>query len=308
MIDRLKKRPYIFFILPGFLLYSLFVVYPIFSAFFTSLTEWSGIGPKSFVGFDNYIELFKNKQFFTQLTNALKHNLIIFALNTGVVLPVQIYMAYTIYNGIRGYRFFQSMIFAPQFISSTVIVFMGTLVLDMNIGIFNRILEWIGLTGWVRPWLGLPQYGIYIVWLLAAWAGVGVGMMFLVGAMKMIPEENMEAAIIDGAGYWRRLFSIILPQIRTTIFNLLILTYIFSMTSFDFSFLLGGVAGGINYSLDVMSLFFYRVAFGSDGEIGGTLDRNAMGMGTTIACVMFCFILIMALLQLYFSYRKSEVE
>lgn len=306
MLTWLKKRPFIWFILPGLFLYSLFSIYPIFSAAQLSLTKWDGIGVKQFIGFQNYIELFSNPELSRQLVNALKNSGTIFLLNTAVVLPLQIIIAYMLFSQIKGHRFFQAMIFSPQFISTPVIVFMGVLIFDGNIGVFNKLLEAIGLGEYTRPWMGVPEFGIYMVWLLIAWSGIGVGMVFFLGAMKMISHEIMEAALLEGAGYWRRFWSIIVPQIKTTIFNMLILTYIFAMTTFDFSFMLGGVSGGINRSVDVMSLFFYRIAFGENSAVGGTTNVNAMGMGTTIACVMFVIIFVVALLQLSITYRKSE--
>lgn len=306
MLTWLKKRPFIWFILPGLLLYSLFSIYPIFSAAQLSLTKWDGIGVKQFIGFQNYMELFSNPELSSQLVNALKNSGTIFLLNTVVVLPLQIIIAYILFSQIKGHRFFQAMIFSPQFISTPVIVFMGVLIFDGNIGVFNKLLEAIGLGEYTRPWMGVPEFGIYIVWLLIAWSGIGVGMVFFLGAMKMISHEIMEAALLEGASYWRRFWSIIVPQIKTTIFNMLILTYIFAMTTFDFSFMLGGVSGGINRSVDVMSLFFYRIAFGENSAVGGTTNVNAMGMGTTIACVMFVIIFVVALLQLSLTYRKSE--
>lgn len=304
----LRKRPYLWFIAPGLLVYTVFSIYPIVSAVQISLNRWDGIGPKTFVGFANYAELFANDALFEQLTNALGHSLTIFALNACIVLPAQLYMAYMLYNRVRGFSFFQAMIFSPQFISTPVIVFLGALMLDGNIGVVNKLLETAGLGSWARPWMGLPELGIYVVWLLAAWAGIGIGMIFFVGAMRMISGEVMEAALLDGATYWGRFFRIIVPLIRTTILNLLVLTYIFSMTVFDYSFILGGASGGIHFSMDVMALFFYRVAFGDNSSVGGTMNANAMGMGTTIACVMFAVIFVVALLQVVVTYRKTEEE
>jgi len=183
---------------------------------------------------------------------------------------------------------------------------MGALLLDGNIGVVNKVLEWIGLGDHTKPWMGIPEYGIYIVWAMAAWSGVGVGMVFFLGAMKMIQEEMLEAAYLDGAGTWKRFLYIILPQLKTTIMNMLILTYIYSMTVFDFSFILGGVSGGIDRSVDVMALFFYRISFGDNSAVGGTLNTNAMGMGTTIACVMFAMVFVVALVQIMLTYRQTE--
>jgi len=302
----IRSKPFLWFILPGFVLYTLFSVYPIFSAVQISLYEWDGIGAKTFTGLSNYAELFSNPELFSQLTNALTHSLTLFALNALVVLPAQLYLAYLLYGKIRGHRFFQAMIFSPQFIATPVIAFMGTLVFDGNIGVFNKLLETVGLGEWTRPWMGLPELGIYMVWVLVAWSGIGVGMIFFLGAMKMISHEVIEAALLDGASYWGRFFRIVLPQIKTTILNMLILTYIFAMTMFDFSFILGGASGGINRSVDVMALFFYRIAFGDNSAVGGTTNVNAMGMGTTIACVMFAIVFAVALVQVLVTYRRTE--
>jgi raffinose/stachyose/melibiose transport system permease protein len=301
-----KQRPYIWFIIPGFLLYTIFVVYPIFSAAGLSLYQWNGFGDKTFVGLGNYAELFTNAELKRQFLNALKHNALLVVLNVGLLMPIQLYFAYIIYSKVKGYRFFQTMIFAPQFITTSVIVFLGTLVFDQNIGIFNHLLNSIGLEEYVRNWLGIPGYEMLTVFLMNAWAGVGFSMIYFVAAMKMLSDEVMEAAYLDGAGYWRRFFSVIIPQIKASIVNIAIISYIAAMTLFDFSYLLGGTSGGIGNSMDVMTLFFYRITFGTNGAMGGSVGSNSIGMGTTIACVMFAIIFLVALVQLKMSYRKED--
>lgn len=301
-----KTRHYLIFILPGFILYCLFVIYPIISAALNSLYKWNGIGPKTYVGFQNYIELFTNSELLSQLLNALKNSLIIFVLTVLIILPLQIIFAYMIYSKTRGHSVLQAVIFSPQFISTPVIVFIFTLLLDSNIGIVNEFLKNVGLAFLAQPWLGMPSLGIYIVWLMISWAGFGVGMVILIGAMKMIPTDAIEAAFLEGAGYWKRLMIIIFPQIKTTILNLIIISYITAMTIFDYSYILGGVAGGINGSVDVMSLFFYRIAFGDNNPLGGNLSENSIGMGTTVAVVLFLIIVVVAAIQMYFTVRKEE--
>ncbi len=306
MIKLFRKRPYIWFLLPGFILYTIFIIYPIFAAGQLSLYHWNGIGDKIFVGFQNYIDLFTNKDLMSQMINALKHSLIIFALTVCIAMPVQIIMAYMVYSKAKGGNYFQVAIFSPQFISTPVIVFIFTLIFDGNIGIVNKFLEVAGLGVLTRPWLGIPQYGIYIVWAMITWAGIGVGMMYFIGAMKMIDKDSLESAYMEGAGFWKRLWYIILPQIKMTILNLVLVSYIVSMTIFDYSYILGGTSGGINRNVDVMSLFFYRMAFGDTNPLGGNISANSMGMGTTVACVLFLMIFVIALVQLLFVYRKED--
>jgi raffinose/stachyose/melibiose transport system permease protein len=305
----IRKRPYLFFLAPGFILYTLFVVYPIFAAGSISFFHWNGIGPKTFVGFANYIELFTSSELISQFRNALLNSLKIFGLSVVILIPLQIIAAYMIYNEVKGFKFFRVVIFSPQFISTPVIAFIFKLLLDSNVGVFNKLLEWIGLGQYVRPWLGIPEFGMYIVWLMISWTGFGVGMIFFLGAMKMISRDSLEAGYLDGAGYWRRLFSIILPQIKVTVLNMILITYIVSMTIFDFNFILGGVSGGLNRNLDVMSLFFYRITFGvSNNPLGGNLSSNAMGLGSTVAVVLFALIFVISLLQIILTYKRRGEE
>ena len=301
-----QKRPYIMFLIPGFIMYLIFVIYPIFSAGHISFFKWNGYGPKEFVGFSNYVQLFTNADMMAQFFNALKNCLIIFALTVLVVIPAQIIMAYMIHSKVRGKSFFQIAIFSPQFISTPVIVFIFMLLFDGNFGIINESLKVIGLGDLVKPWLGIPEYGIYIVWIMISWAGVGVGMIYFLGAMKMISNESLESAYVDGAGFWRRLWFIILPQVRNTLVNLILTTYIIAMTIFDFSYILGGSGGGVSRSVDTLSLLFYRTAFGENNPLGGKVSVNSMGSGTTIACVLFLLVFIVAILQIVFMYRERE--
>lgn len=304
----LKKRPYIFFLLPGFILYTIFVIYPILAAGRLSLFRWNGIGEKVFVGIQNYMELFSNADLMAQMGNALKHSLTIFLLTVIIAVPVQLIMAYMVYSKARGGNFFQVAIFSPQFISTPVIVFIFTLIFDGNIGIFNKLLEGIGLGALTRSWLGIPEAGIYVIWAMITWAGIGVGMMYFISAMKMLDRDCLESAYMDGAGFWKRLWYIVLPQIKMTIINIILIGYIVSMTIFDYSFIMGGTEGGINRSVDVMSLFFYRMAFGDTNPLGGNISANSIGMGTTVACVLFAMIFVVALIQMVITYRKEDSD
>ncbi len=197
-------------------------------------------------------------------------------------------------------------IFSPQFIATPVIVFLFTLLFDGNVGVVNRVMEAVGLGEYTRPWLRIPQFGIYIVWAMITWAGIGVGMMYFISAMKMIGTDSLESAYIEGAGFWKRLWYIVLPQMKMTILNIILIGYIFCMTVFDYSYLLGGTAGGINGSVDVMSLFFYRMAFGDNNPLGGRISNNSVGMGTTIACVLFAMVFVVALIQILIVYRGGK--
>lgn len=187
-------------------------------------------------------------------------------------------------------------------------MFIFTLLFDGSFGIVNNVLRSVGLESLAKPWLGIPEYGIYIIWIMMSWAGMGVGMIYFIGAMKMISNDALEAAYVEGCGFWRRLWYIVVPQIKGTIFNLVLTSYIISMTVFDFSYILGGSGGGISGSVDTLALMFYRTAFGENSPLGGKVSVNAMGMGTTIACVLFLIVFVVAIFQIVLMFRKKGEE
>ena len=143
---------------------------------------------------------------------------------------------------------------------------------------------------------------------MMTWAGMGVGMVYFIGAMKMISHEILESAYVDGAGFWKRLWYIVLPQIKGTIFNIVLTSYIISMTVFDFNYILGGSGGGISGSVDTLALMFYRTAFGENSPLGGKVSVNAMGMGTTIACVLFLMVFVVAIIQIILMFRTKKED
>jgi len=304
----LKKRPYIMFLVPGFLIYTALVIYPILSATQLSLFRWNGIGAKTFVGFSNYRELFTDSYLMGQFTNALGNSLKLFALTVVIQTPLQIIMAYMLYSKMKGHRLTHIAILAPQIISTPVIVFIFRLLLDTNVGVVNGMLELLGLGQFTRPWLGIPELGVFSMYCMITWGGIGMGMTFFLGAMNMVDKAGLESAYIDGAGYWTRLTRIILPQIMTTVINMILVAYIYAMTMFDFSYVLGGNTGGVGGCIDVMALFFYRTAFGDSNPVGGKIDANSVGMGTTVACVLFLLIFAVAFLQVMLMNRGDKLN
>lgn len=301
-----QKRPYILFLLPGLVIYTALIIYPILSATQLSMYQWNGIGAKTFAGLGNYTELFSDSYLMGQFTNALGNSLKLFALTVFIQTPLQIIMAYMLYSKMKGHRFAHIAILAPQIISTPVIVFIFRLLLDTNVGVVNGVLDGVGLGELARPWLGIPELGVVAMYCMITWGGIGIGMTFFLGAMNMVDKAGLEAAYIDGAGYWKRLTKIILPQIKTTVVNMILVSYIYSMTMFDFSYVLGGNTGGVGGCIDVMALFFYRIAFGDSNPIGGKIAENSVGMGTTVACVLFLLIFVVALLQVMLMNRGEK--
>ncbi len=151
-----SKKSYILFILPGFIVYTVFMIIPLFFAVYYSFFSWAGIGPKVFIGLGNFRKIFFDPQISPVFKNAIKNNFVYMAIALFVFIPVQILLAYLIHKKIRGYSFFKLVIFLPFVISSTIVGFFSLLVFDPNIGFLNTFLESLHLNSLTSSWFGDP--------------------------------------------------------------------------------------------------------------------------------------------------------
>lgn len=298
IISFFKKRPFIFFIVPGAILYTLFIIYPMFSTMLNSLTEWDGIGEKIFVGLDNFKLLFTSDIYGPQLFNALKNGVVIVLLCYIIQLPLAFYFAYKIDRKIKMAKTCQLIIFMPQVISYVAVGLLVLLFLDPNFGLVNNLLRAAGLNSWTRAWLADPILLKILVAVILTWKGIGIPMMLILANMQSIPEEYHEAASLDGANELKKFFKITLPLLRPSLMNSVVLIFLGGIAVFDVPYLLGGMNGGPGGAIDTLGTLFYRVAFGSP------YLTNNIGLATAIAVVQFIVILVVSLIQISVLKRK----
>jgi raffinose/stachyose/melibiose transport system permease protein len=299
-----KKRPYILFLLPGLILYLTFVIYPMFSAFSLSFYDWAGYGVKKFIGLQNFYNLIFDPRISKMFFNAIRNNVFYVTIELVVIMPLQILFAYLIYQKIKGHRLFQTLIFMPNVISTSVIGFFIMIVFDPNIGILNSILKWAHLESWQSGWFGEPQLAFPLLMMVVTWVGVGYGMMLFIANLKGISEDILEASMIDGASGSKRFFHIILPQLWPSLTNIIVLDTIWGLTVFDIPFIVGGSQGGVNNSLDFLNIFFFRYAFGNSYS-----GETAVGFGAAISVVLFILVLLVSIIQLNFLKKiQSDAE
>jgi raffinose/stachyose/melibiose transport system permease protein len=295
-----KIPPFVFFIAPGLVVYTVFRIVPLFTAISYSFYEWSGVGPKTFVGLRNFSNLFADARLSGIFWNALGNNFKFVATVLLVILPLQLLLAYFLNEKIRGYRAFQLIIFLPYVVSSTIIGFFTLIVFDPNIGILNTALRGAGLRHWESAWFGDPGLAFILLTGVITWQGIAAGMLLFLANFKDIPRDYIEASIIDGAGAWVRFRMIQLPLLTPALVNNIVLGTIWALTIFDIPYVVGGPNGGVNNSIDFMNLFFYRFAFG-----GSYYGETSLGFGATISVVLFFIILVVAVVQLLVL-RKLE--
>jgi raffinose/stachyose/melibiose transport system permease protein len=292
---------YISFILPGLLLYLVFILIPIAATALNSLTQWDGVGEKVFIGFSNFSKLLTDPIYAPQLLRALKNGLWFVALSFAIQMPTAVYFAYMIDKYLNIGELFKFIIFLPQVLSMVSVSVMALLFFDPNFGSLNNVLLQLGLESLTRSWLGAGKYLRMIVPLLLSWKGVGIPVMLILSNLKSIPKEYIEAATIDGANEFTRFRIILLPLLAPSLTTSSVLMYLGAIGVFDIPFLVGDKHGGPGGVVDTLGTLFYRISFGSP------YLNNNIGLGTAVAVIQFLVMMVVSTLIVRVR-RSKEME
>ncbi|MDY3920375.1 MAG: sugar ABC transporter permease [Candidatus Limivivens sp.] len=296
-----KRRAYIGFIAPGFIIYTIFMIIPIGCAVYYSFFNWSGIGPMEFIGLGNFKKLFTDVRMSRIFFNALKNNMKYLLCVMLIITPLQIFLAYVIYIKVRGHKYIRLMLFLPYVISTTIVGFFAIILLDPNIGLFNEILGAIGGQSAKKAWLGDPNMVFKIFVCAIIWQCIGAGMMIFYANMQEIPSDIIEASVIDGAGECKKFFYVVLPMMKSSLTTNITTSVIYALTMFDLPYILVGPQGGVNNKLDFVNMVFYRYAFG-----GSYFGETSIGFGSSISVTMFVIIMTFSLVTSRFLRRLNE--
>jgi raffinose/stachyose/melibiose transport system permease protein len=267
------KSQLIFYMLPAFLIYTIFFVYPFTQTFYYSMFEWTGFGVPTFIGIQNYLNLLKDDIFTSGIGRILIWALLAILFKTGVALI----LASILRKQIKGAKLFIGVYFLPVVLSSAAIALMFTLMYDYEIGPVNWFLNAIGLGELTRPWLGDANTAFYAVVAVPIFHSIGYHFIILLAGLKNIPEELYESAVIDGANAWDTCFKITIPQIWPILQICIILAINGAMKSFDYIFIM--TRGGPGTSTEVPATYMYESIFIS----------FQYGYGTSIAISIFLF-------------------
>lgn len=298
---KIKKHLVHLFLLPAVLLYGIFQLYPLISAALNSLYSFNGFDREKFIGFNNFITLFTEKPYNEFFFNAISHNWIYFFVTVITQLIVSLVLALIIHSKIKGKEFFKSVFFLPKLLSVIVIGFLFSLILNPTRGALNNLLEAIGLEALTRSWLGSMDTALFSIIFVDSWASIGFSMLIFLAGLQAIDNEIFEAARIDGANTFTVITRITLPLLAPALMVMSVLVFIGSFETFEYVFAMQGSSGGPYYSTDVLTTFFYRLAF-------GTVDGGqAIGLGSAVAVVLFIIIGIATCIILFF-FKKKDFE
>lgn len=291
------------FILPAAVLYTAFMVYPLFDSLRTSLQGAHEGGGAFFVGLSNYVRLVTDSVYAPRFWGAVRHNLTFFAIHMLVQNPVALMLAALLSaRDLRGRALYRTVLFAPTVLSFVIVGFIWQLILSPLWGIAGDLLRLVGLGAHFRPWLGLEGSALVTLSLMSVWQFVGIPLMLFHVALLGIPDELREAARVDGASGWRVFWKIEFPLILPIVGLVAILTYVGNFNAFDLIYTVQGALAGPNFSTDILGTFFYRTFFGHQLQMGNPV------MGATVAGAMFVLILVGVLLYLFAWQRWVEAR
>jgi ABC-type sugar transport system permease subunit len=285
-----RNRAGYLFILPAFLLYVVFMIYPFLYSIYLSFTDWNGATPvKDFVGLENYRNLFDDELLWT----ALKHNLIWVVIGTIGPMVIGLLLAVLLWRQPRGFTLFRTIYFMPQVLSPVVIAIVWGWIYNPIFGLLNQALDRVGLESVSRGWLGDPDVALYAVLIAAIWAETGFVFVVFLAGLQNVSKDLLEAATLDGANAWRRFKDVTVPQLSNVINVVTALLLIGGFSVFDIIFVM--TAGGPANSTEVIATYTYTEAF----------TQNRIGYSQTLSLIMTVISLVASVVFLRLRERRE---
>ncbi|HEY8426619.1 MAG TPA: sugar ABC transporter permease [Limnochordales bacterium] len=283
-----RQRTAYLFIAPKYALFILFVALPVLWAFLISLQEFR-IFDTVWVGLDNFVQVFTSDLFWIALRNTVQY--------AAVTVPANVLIALVLASLIFPLRsgaqtFFRAAYYLPTVAASVVIAMVWRWIFNYSYGLFNHILQLVGLER--VNWLGSSAFAMWSIILMQVLTPPGTGVLLYLAAMGSIPQTLYEAAILDGASPYARWRHITLPLLKPTTLYLVVLATIGSFQVFTPVLIM--TQGGPGYSTTTLVHMIFNTAF---------LDFN-FGLAAALSVVLFAIIMVFAIFQ--FRWLSSDIE
>ena len=269
------RRVAYLYLLPAFVVYAAFLLYPIGRAVQLSLYDWDGLSVGRWAGLSNYAAIVADEG----LRDAFVHALVLVGFYALAPLAIGLMLAAILNHAkVRGLGFFRTVVFLPQVVAMVVVAVAWRRVYAPD-GTLNGLLDALGLDSLTRGWLGDYTFALPAVGVVGTWFETGLVTVLLLAGMSRIPPELYEAARLDGAGAVKEFFAVTLPSVRGEIAVALTLTVIAALRTFDLVYIT--TRGGPGNSTSVPSYEVYHRAFGLS-QIG-----SAAAIGVTLTVIIF---------------------
>ncbi len=278
---------------PGLILFAIFIVYSLYTAFVLSFQEWDLIGERTWIGLDNYREVLQDRDFHESLVHTAYFVV-------GTVVPSTILglgLALLLNAQLRGLGWFRTAYYLPTITPLVIAALLWTWVYHGEYGLANYYLQQLNVIDEPVQWLANRKTAMPSVIVMGIWQTAGFGMLVYLAGLQAIPQELYEAADVDGAGVWTRFRRITLPLLAPTTFFVLIINTVGAAKNFTPIFVMtnGGPPGPGGATTTVV-FYIYQNAF------------RYLRFGYSSALAYSLFILLFGISYLQFRWYRKRVE
>jgi len=282
------------YLFPALFIVIIILYLPIFINLYESFFSWGAMSTKhEFVGFANYIKMFKDEVFYV----ALKNNIIFMVTSVIFQIGISLIIANVLECKFmrRSQNFFRSIYFIPSLLMVTVVGIAFKMIVSPSIGVLNPLLELAGADASKMDLLGNAGSATYAIAAMSQWQYIGYTVILFIVAIQNIPGELYEAADIDGANAVKKFFYITVPEIKDTILINTIITVTGSIREYDEVFVTTN--GGPGYATETLATYLYKAGFRND----------QMGYASALAFFIFIVTFIIGLAQMK-GYRLDDQQ
>jgi len=289
-----KWSPYLY-IAPFFFLFGVVGLFPLLYTSYLSLFDRELLDLEgTFIGLGNYTELLQDSQFWNALVNTLS----IFVLSTGPQIVVAVGLAALLNAHLRTPTGWRVGVLLPYVVSLVAVGIIFANLFGPNYGLVNGMLELLGIDR--IDWQGNRFFSHIAIATMVNWRWTGYNALIVLAAMKAIPKEIHEAAMIDGARAMRRFFSITMPLLRPTLIFVVVTSTIGGLQIFTepklFDAMPGSNNGGSSNQFQTITLYMYQTGF----------ETQRLGYASAVAWVLFLLIIVIAIVNFLLTRRLAS--
>ncbi len=283
--------PYLL-ILPTFVFVAAFTIWPTLNAtyasFFRQRLNVARFREPTFIGFDNYVQLFHDPRFLNVLKNTF-----IYVLGT---VPLSIFVAFIfawlVNRKIKGLSWVRLALFHPTILPMVSAATIWMFFFTPDYGLFNTALSWLGYDG-PQNWTGNPHLALLAVMIVAFWKNAGYYMIFYLAGLQSLPHDVFEAAVLDGATTWQQLRYITFPLLRRTTLFVTTIAFIGAFQTVDHIFVL--TQGGPSRASTVLLYYLWQIRF----------EYQDVGKASAITVILIAILLVFTVSNFMLSERKE---
>lgn len=281
------------FIFPAMLFIAVWIIYPLLTALKISFESFNYLMPEKteWVGLKNYIRAFSDERFLTAVYNTVRYSVIVVPVQT----TIAVFLALVCNNQIKGKTFFRVAYYIPSVTSAVAVASIFIFLFNKH-GVINKLLIYLGFPA--VSWDSDIRFALPLCMIMAIWATAGGQMLVFLAGLQDIPKSLLEAAQVDGANSSQRLFKIILPLLRPSIFFALATGLIGTLQVFDQAFLVSRGNGGPSDATLTVVLYIFLKGF----------RETTANMGYPAAMAFLLFIMIFILTYIEKKFLDKSVE